>query len=173
MYCQDHRLYWYGISSANALLLNLDIKLRIAGSSMNIGCYETADLDCIKYQAFSVVYVDSSATGLNDGTSWANAFTDLQDGLTAARCGADTIKVAQGTYYPSDTVIVYDHCTGTPLKLILPDRSVSFNIGLCREYLVDIWSWCWLDQSQDYQCNKTILCRHRPYWYINPVIVTM
>lgn len=45
------------------------------------------------------VFVDSDAPGANNGTSWLNAFNDLQDGLAAARPG-DVIKVAQGVYTP-------------------------------------------------------------------------
>ncbi len=44
-----------------------------------------------------VVYVDDSATGANNGTSWANAFTRLQSAL-ALGPGID-IRVGQGTYY--------------------------------------------------------------------------
>lgn len=51
-----------------------------------------------------VVYVSASATGANDGSSWADAFTDLQSGLDAAEASAGAITeiwVAQGTYVPS------------------------------------------------------------------------
>jgi hypothetical protein len=54
-------------------------------------------------QAQSVLYVDDSATGTNDGTSWCDAYAHLQDGLAgaAASSGAVTeIRVAQGTYKP-------------------------------------------------------------------------
>ena len=49
-----------------------------------------------------IIYVDHDANGLNDGSSWENAYTFLQDGLSYARSdpNADEVRVAQGTYKP-------------------------------------------------------------------------
>jgi hypothetical protein len=61
--------------------------------------------------ANTVVYVNADATGANNGSSWANAFTDLQSALAVACSGAE-IWVAAGTYKPT---------TGT-------DRNISFSM---------------------------------------------
>jgi hypothetical protein len=45
------------------------------------------------------VYVDIDATGGNNGSSWSDAFTDLQDGIDLAVSGID-VWVAEGTYVP-------------------------------------------------------------------------
>ncbi len=52
------------------------------------------------------VYVDKDAVGLNNGTSWANAFNDLQDALTAVDYynNIREVWIAEGDYYPSATV---------------------------------------------------------------------
>ena len=47
-----------------------------------------------------LIHVKGDAAGLNDGTSWADAFTDLQSALNSAVSG-DQIWVAAGTYKPS------------------------------------------------------------------------
>ncbi|HFA49417.1 MAG TPA: hypothetical protein ENJ95_10425 [Bacteroidetes bacterium] len=48
----------------------------------------------------AAIYVDANASGNNDGTSWANAFTNLQDAIDA-QCGTLDIWIAAGTYLPT------------------------------------------------------------------------
>lgn len=50
-----------------------------------------------------IIYVNANANGADNGTSWANAFTNFQDGVNAAVSG-DSVFVAGGTYQPPSTV---------------------------------------------------------------------
>lgn len=78
-------------------------------------CSFTVNLsfDCASISG-TIVYVDQNATGANDGSSWANALTDIQDAIIAINdCPAlDTIYIAEGTYFPTSTT----------------DRTISFEI---------------------------------------------
>lgn len=59
----------------------------------------------------TIIYVDQNATGSDDGSSWENAFTDLQDALQVA-VAPQQIWVAGGLYKPTNS----------------NDRTIFFNI---------------------------------------------
>jgi hypothetical protein len=49
------------------------------------------------------IYVDANSPGpTRDGTSWTNAYTDLQQGIAVSASG-DQIHIADGTYKPTTT----------------------------------------------------------------------
>ena len=66
-------------------------------------------------QGSNIHYVKHDAVGADDGTSWEDAFVDLQDALAAAGAG-DEIWVAAGIYYPAPE----------PEQGESPDRSATF-----------------------------------------------
>jgi len=87
-----------------------------------------------------VIYVDVDATGDDDGTSWTDAYADLQDALTDADSDG-VIWVAAGTYYPTsgsdrtetfmmaNGVEIYGGFAGTedPATFDLDDRDFETN----------------------------------------------
>ena len=64
-------------------------------------------------------YVDADATGNNDGSSWSDAFNNLQDALAEQAINGCEIHVAEGTYKPDATSI---NPSGTG------DRSATFDL---------------------------------------------
>jgi predicted outer membrane repeat protein len=67
-----------------------------------------------------VIYVNASATGANDGTTWDNAFTNLQNALTKSVAG-NQIWVAKGIYKPAIKVDIDGNG-------VLENREVTFQI---------------------------------------------
>ncbi len=68
---------------------------RVQNGAVNLGPYEEAA------DTPERIYVDATAIGAGDGTSWADAHPNLQDALNRAG-GNDRIWIAQGTYYPDE-----------------------------------------------------------------------
>jgi predicted outer membrane repeat protein len=62
-----------------------------------------ADMGAYEVQG-NIYFVDVEASGNNDGTSWQDAFTELQPALDAA-VGGGKIVVAAGTYYPTSNTV--------------------------------------------------------------------
>ena len=65
----------------------------------------------------ATTYVDADATGTGDGTTWENAYLDLQSALVAAT-GGDQIWVARGVYYPDEGTGQIDNELASTFTLI-------------------------------------------------------
>lgn len=77
------------------------------------------------YSFSAVVHVDQSATGTNDGTSWANAYVELTDAISAANSG-DAIWIAAGNYHPDWNGSTH---TGDRILSFTPPANVSLYGG--------------------------------------------
>jgi len=85
-----------------------------------------------------ILYVDKNATGANDGSSWADAFTDLQSALPLSSA-TKPIWVAAGTYTPHasdrkgtfnipNNVVLYGGFDGTETDL--SERDIKTNVTI-------------------------------------------
>ncbi|WP_124981117.1 T9SS type A sorting domain-containing protein [Nonlabens xiamenensis] len=73
--------------------IDLDGNGRFAGTSIDRGCYESSST---QGPSRPIVYVNPNASGSNDGTSWTNAYTDLQTAFLNAQ--GKEVWIASGTY---------------------------------------------------------------------------
>lgn len=101
---------------------------RLQGEKLDMGAVE------FRGGAGGVVYVRANATGNNNGLSWANAKTNLQEALSMT---GSEVWVAAGTYYPtngtdrnarfslSNGVKVYGGFSGNETELY--ERNLRFN----------------------------------------------
>jgi predicted outer membrane repeat protein len=61
-------------------------------------------LSQFKGNAQNIIYVNPNATGNNDGTSWTNAYINLQEAIDSASSSVvDTLKLAADTIYLTET----------------------------------------------------------------------
>ncbi|WP_173275505.1 S-layer homology domain-containing protein [Paenibacillus sp. NEAU-GSW1] len=66
------------------------------------GIWPAAAQEAHAAEGDGIVYVKASAAGRNNGTSWSNAYRDLEQALSKTEVNSGTeIWVAKGTYYPS------------------------------------------------------------------------
>ena len=82
-------------------------------------------------------YVKWNASGANNGTSWTNAYTDLQSALSTSLSG-DEIWVAAGTYKPTSST---DRMISFALKnsvAIYGGFSGTETLRTQRNYITDI-----------------------------------
>jgi predicted outer membrane repeat protein len=89
---------------------------------VSAAAFVTAALDAteVDNDVPAVLYVDADALGANDGTSWENAFTNLQDAISIAAeyRQVHEIRVAQGIYKPDQGANQTPGDTGATFQLI-------------------------------------------------------
>jgi len=99
------------------------------------------------------IYVDTDATGSNNGTDWTNAYVHLQDALDVTNANGSTdyeIWVAEGVYYPDEENIGIDHTDN--------DQTESFRIEYNNLRMYGGFSGVEISREQrDWESNPTIL----------------
>ena len=86
-----------GDDSQNMESTDVAGQTRIFDGGIDIGAYER-QIEA----ATTTLYVDVNASGANDGSSFTDAFADLQFAIDVA-CEGTEIRVAQGTYLPTES----------------------------------------------------------------------
>jgi predicted outer membrane repeat protein len=129
-------------------------QVRLSGSALDLGAYERASTNTnqpdtskngflpIPRQSSGIVwYVKADASGSNSGTSWANAFRDLQSALAIANAG-DEIWVAKGVYRPTSST------TDRETSFVLKDKLALYGGFAGTETIRSQRNW---------QTNATVL----------------
>lgn len=111
-------------------------------------CFATCTLqveiiiDCDIFGTEDILYVNHLATGDNNGTSWTNAYNNLQDALKTNCPDIQQVWVAAGTYYPSS---------------ITTDRDATFQLANDLKLYGGFAGTESTLEERDWQANQTIL----------------
>jgi len=137
-----------GNNAYNSLSTDIRGETRIQNTNIDMGAYEwTYSID--PYINTGILYVDVNAMGVNNGTSWANAFSSIQSALDITYSD-DQIWVAKGTYKPSsaydltntsryyhfrmkDEVEIYGGFAGTETSI---NERTNFGVGESNETIL-------------------------------------
>ena len=111
------------------IVVDLIGNARVSGAAVDMGAYEFGSAP------LGPIYVDASATGNNDGSSWTDAYQDLTTALSINQNGRE-YWIAAGTYTPgtartnafalnNDETILYGGFDGS--ETMLTERDVVAN----------------------------------------------
>lgn len=112
----------------------------------------------------AIKFVDSTATGSNDGTSWTNAYTSLNTAISAANHAPGDQYLVSGTF--NETVTIAEAATlGSTTIIQGDDKSGGAGVGVAADFTIDGQSTrtnC-LDTSlgagtNTYYCFKNMIC---------------
>jgi hypothetical protein len=105
---ETNTTYWYNVYATNVLGDNWGVPTNFLTGATPAG------------GGANIVHVDADAPGVENGSSWLNAYTTFEDGLAAAGGATNTIWIAEGTYIDgftfdvtSDGLEVYGGFAGT------------------------------------------------------------
>ncbi|MGB1216518.1 MAG: right-handed parallel beta-helix repeat-containing protein, partial [Saprospiraceae bacterium] len=134
-------------NASNSDVPILDILGNGRSGTTDMGCYENQATGPIR------MYVDINVAmgGMGDGSTWNDAYTDLQDAIDYA-CDGDEIWVAEGTYYPSRIPMGAFSSTGS-----LGTRDYAFHLNKDVKIYGGFNATETLLSERNHQTNPTIL----------------
>jgi hypothetical protein len=134
---------WTDLSPGLTMQANSSAKMELnqAGDKLFIAYMDSNKVSVKSYAItlpLATIYVDENATGAEDGSSWADAFTEIQPAIDITTTGLSKIWVAEGTYVPgiargdsfliTDVIEMYGGFDGT--ETMLSQRDPKTNISI-------------------------------------------
>ena len=134
---------WIDLNPILTMQANSSAKMELTedGTTLFIAYMDANKVSVKKYSITlprPIIYVDSNATGAGDGSSWSDAFTELQPAIDLSTPSFSEVWVAQGTYAPgtsrtntfliTDVVEIYGGFDGTETMLSERDPKTNMTI---------------------------------------------